>query len=111
MSIAKTKEKNRARYLRQEKGMTIGKISETLGVSKSSVSNWVKGITFTEEQRKALKDNQRKCISKAGVTRADTFRQRRLVFQGAGAEQAKKMEPLHFAGCKIYWGEGSKEKN
>ena len=46
----KTEERFLARQLRKEEGLSIGKIASRLGVSKSSVSLWVRDIELTNEQ-------------------------------------------------------------
>jgi len=63
MTKAKEEEKNKARELRKG-GMAITGIAKNLGVAKSSVSLWVRGITqpkeFTKEYRAASKRNRLK---------------------------------------------------
>src|SRR5690348_6552302 len=39
------------------------------------------------------------------------FRTRREEFQNKGRERIKEGDPLYIAGCMLYWGEGSKDKN
>jgi transcriptional regulator with XRE-family HTH domain len=51
----KTQERYRARKLRNYRGYSIKQIAVILGVSKSSVSLWVRDIALTEEQHEALR--------------------------------------------------------
>ncbi len=53
----KIAEKNKAIELRS-KGMSVGKISKELGISKGSISLWVKNVILTKEQKKQLFLNQ-----------------------------------------------------
>ena len=109
----KIEEKQEARRLRKDLGWPIGRISETLGVAKSSVSLWVRDIDLTEEQKAHLVslnpifNNALKGANK----RHETGLTRRREEQQIGREDARKNDPLHLAGCMLYWAEGSKCKN
>src|SRR5205085_5332435 len=52
----KTAERDEARRLRETSGAPIKEIALLLGVSKSSVSAWVRGIELTREQHAALRE-------------------------------------------------------
>ncbi|MBC7810648.1 MAG: hypothetical protein H7175_05845 [Burkholderiales bacterium] len=39
------------------------------------------------------------------------FREIRRQYQEDGRTKARENDPLHVAGCMLYWGEGSKQKN
>jgi predicted transcriptional regulator len=108
--------KNETRYeargLRQE-GMSVKEIAKVLGVSRSSVSLWVRDIELTDAQKQALKDRQRLWgaqNSGAHVNR-EKARQVRIVSQEVGRAKAKENRPLHHAGCMLYWAEGAKSRN
>jgi transposase len=53
-SKVKTRERELARHLRRNEGAAINEIARRVGVSKSSVSLWVRDIELTEAQRQAL---------------------------------------------------------
>lgn len=53
-SIVKTKQRELARTLRREEGASINEIARRVGVSKSSVSYWVRDIELTAEQHEEL---------------------------------------------------------
>ena len=101
-----------ARELRKN-GNTIKKIANTLGVSKSSVSLWVRDIELTPEQIKILEllnpIFNRQISGAKG--RSDKARIERVKCQEAGKLKAKENNALHQAGCMLYWGEGNKDKN
>jgi transposase-like protein len=50
----KTEERNEARRLRAEQGASVKELARLLGVSRSSVSLWVRDIELAETQYLAL---------------------------------------------------------
>ncbi len=89
--------------------MPVRQIAARVGASQSSVSVWVRDIELTPEQRAAN-------LRRAGAVRGDawraTNRARRATYQGSGREKARRSEdPLHVAGCMLYWAEGAKNRN
>lgn len=50
-------------------------------------------------------------IEKLFNNRTLSFREKRINFQNIGKVKIKQLEPLYIAGCMLYWGEGSKNKN
>jgi transcriptional regulator with XRE-family HTH domain len=109
----KTAERELARALRREEGLSIKTIAKRVGVSVSSVSLWVRDIELTEAQHAALLgangayERQRKGRAVASANR----RRERLLAQQSGRTLARLGEPLHVAGCMLYWAEGSKRRN
>lgn len=108
----KLKEKNEARRLRQEEGLAINEIAKQLNVAKSSVSLWVRDIELTEEQKQKLLE-QNPCHNSDFNGMKEKHRKIRLNYQKIGKEEAKewKNNPLHMAGCMLYWAEGEKNRN
>jgi predicted transcriptional regulator len=109
----KTYERDEARRLRREQGMSVKEICKTLGVAKSSVSLWVRDIELTEEQQKVL--SLRRPFAPGAhkgalVNRNKGLAQRRE-YQEHGRIKARERDPLHMAGCMLYWAEGRKSKN
>jgi transposase-like protein len=51
----KTEERNEARRLRAEQGASVKELARLLGVSRSSVSLWVRDIELAETQYLALR--------------------------------------------------------
>jgi len=93
--------------------MSVKEIAETLGVSRSSVSLWVRDIELTDTQKQVLKDRQRLWgaqNSGAHVNR-EKARQLRIASQNIGRAKARENHPLHLAGCMLYWAEGAKSRN
>jgi transcriptional regulator with XRE-family HTH domain len=109
----KTAEREQARILRRERGQSIKEIAAALRVSKSSVSLWVRDIVLTPEQLDALRlRNPALNGQLAGQrVRAALARDRRLRAQAEGRQAAHRREPLHAAGCMLFWAEGSRDRN
>jgi transcriptional regulator with XRE-family HTH domain len=102
-----------ARVLRREDGLPLATIAARLGVSKSSVSRWVRDIELTPEQHTALRQvNPRYNNQLRGQNRRrETARAARLAAQRDGRELAQRGDPLHIKGCMLYWAEGAKCRN
>lgn len=112
--MTKKWEREEARRLRAEEGLSVREICERLGVSKSSVSVWVRDIKLTPEQKQALKDRygpgypgRRKG---ADANKKKGLEQRKQ-YQEEGRIKAREGDPLHLAGCMLYWAEGRKDRN
>jgi hypothetical protein len=93
--------------------MALRAIAEQLGVSKSSVSLWVRGIELTAEQNATLlAQNPVRNGQLLGMrVYSDRCRQQRLAAQEHGRELARSRDPEFLAGCMLYWAEGSKTRN
>lgn len=109
----KTKERELARRLRREEGAAIGEIAQRVGVSKSSVSLWVRDIELTPAQHQALLErNPAFNRQHSGWTKvARRRRAERVAFQEDGRRRARLRDPGFVAGCMLYWAEGSKDRN
>jgi hypothetical protein len=83
-------------------------IAARLGVSVASVHLWTRDISVSEEHRRR---NLRAARTRFGTNWSAKSRQRRLAHQAAGRARARRGDPLHQAGCMLYWAEGSKSRN
>jgi hypothetical protein len=113
--MAKPLERQRARELRQA-GMPYKRIAARLGVSPSSAYAWTSDIRLTEEQEAANLRGPRAPLSPEGLRRrskawAARCRLRRAASQQEGRNAARRGDPLHLAGCMLYWAEGAKARN
>jgi predicted transcriptional regulator len=104
--------REKARLLRQ-RGMSVRAIAETLGVSKGSISEWVRDITLSAEQILTLKENQSRYTNQVAGAKANQGKNqaKRMSFQQAGRHKARENRPLHLMGCMLYWAEGAKTRN
>jgi transcriptional regulator with XRE-family HTH domain len=109
----KTEERTTARQLRQLEGRSIKEIAALVGVSVSSVSHWVRDIELTDAQVAALVARNPALNGQlTGVTiRSAQARAVREACQAEGRALARRRDPLHAAGCMLYWAEGSKSRN
>jgi transcriptional regulator with XRE-family HTH domain len=102
-----------ARRVRAEEGASIKEIAARLGVSTSSVSLWVRDIELTDDQlaRLALA-NPAVNRQRSGSARwSEVCRGRRREWQEEGRGRARAGDPLHHAGCMLFWAEGGGNRN
>jgi len=113
MFAMKAREREQARRLRREEGMSMKAIASQLDVSVSSVSLWTRDIELTAEQVVALAQSNRLHGNQARgqLAHSRNARARRLDAQREGRDMARGGDPLHQAGCMLYWAEGSKDRN
>lgn len=87
-------------------------IARLVDCSVSSVSLWVRDVPLTQKQTTAL----RRRMSANGraasiVVRVEKARELRRASQEHGRKLVRRQDPLHVAGCMLYWAEGSKSRN
>jgi len=96
-------------------GQSVKEIARTVGVSRSSVSRWVRDIPLTDRQELALRERMNN-RGRAGQLRGNaTVAARALAlrrsWQAEGRRLARRGDSLHAAGCMLYWAEGSKARH
>jgi AcrR family transcriptional regulator len=104
--------REQARELRKQ-GHSIREITTELGVSKGSVSLWVRDIELTPEQHQALKEQQyRHAIAHKGAqTNRRIGLEKRIAYQEMGRERIRNHpSELFVVGCMLYWAEGAKTR-
>lgn len=106
----KIQEKEEARKLRKEDGLSIMDISKKLGVSKSSVSLWVRDIQLSDIQMIKLQEKKPGSYKGAKAVK-NKFKEFRIQCQDNGRKRIINNDILFIAGCMLYWGEGAKSKN
>jgi transcriptional regulator with XRE-family HTH domain len=99
-----------ARRLRAE-GWSIKQIEQRLGVSRSSVSLWVRDIELRPEQQQILIERARLGPLASAERTIAAARARRLAFQLRGRKLVHERDSSYAAGCALYWAEGSKGRN
>lgn len=113
--MAKSLERIRARELR-EQGVSVREIANTLHVSKSTASLWVRDIILTLEQLEKLRQQNIKGGEKGRLLGALKQKNDRLKRIQKGVEKGKTIFPrltsreLLIAGIALYWAEGTKKK-
>src|SRR3954464_5698118 len=113
--LRKPDEYARVRTLRTD-GMSIKRIAAAVGVSPSTVHKWTTDIVLTPEQRarNVRGPGGPQCpelVRARAAAWSATCRTKREQYQMLGRTHAREHDPLHLAGCMLYWAEGSKFKN
>lgn len=109
----KVKEKEEAKRLRKEEGMSVKKIARQLGVSKGTVSRWVRDIQLTDDQKAALLLNNKMLLSQFNGPEKirEKALERRKQYQEEGKLLARQKDIDYACGCMLFWAEGSKRRN
>jgi len=107
--MAKLKEKKIALKMRQME-FSYTKIKSKLGVSKSTLSSWLKDLPLSRERINKLRSNNSERIEKFRNTMRG---KREAELQKVFAKVKKEIGPLTkrdilIGGVFLYWGEGSK---
>ena len=99
--------------MRRDHGRSVKEIARILGVSRSSVSLWVRDVELTATQRAALRARNPRYNAqvKGAAANAVRARARREAAQLAGRALARRGDALHAAGCMLYWAEGDKQRH
>ena len=87
--------------------MPLRQIASALGVSVGSVSSWTRDIAISPAQQER---NLREAGQARGRAWRERNRERRLSYQDEGRIRARGRDPLHLAGCMLYWAEGAKSR-
>lgn len=108
----KTQERNEARRLRAEEGRSVKEIAGILGVSRSSVSLWVRDVPLTPGQIEALRQRDPRFNAAANGSAANRARarERRLAYQAVGRRQGRNADLIYGMGCMLFWAEGSRDR-
>jgi transcriptional regulator with XRE-family HTH domain len=116
---AKSEKRLLAEHLRTEQGFSYNEISEQIGVSKSTLSHWLKNISLTIEQeeriQQRIKDNQASFVAQARKTNQKRFKDAREQAFQLGVEVVSFLpenDAVHeVALAMLYLGEGDKTGN
>jgi len=107
----KLEEKNKARELRYQ-GLSIQQISTSLGVSKGSVSAWVRNIEIPKELLINIENRQRLGREHSRIARLSNITKANLELNAKCKEEILPFSKrdLWIAGIMLYAGEGYKCK-
>ena len=107
----KKEEQEHVKSLRR-KGASLNEIVREVGVSKASVSLWVRDIKLSAEQKKKLSTHGRsvESIEKRRVNRINnTLKRHRVIIDEAKEDiPTLSRQELLLVGAALYWGEGGK---
>jgi AcrR family transcriptional regulator len=109
----KTKERDRVRELRRRHGLSVRELAAAVGVSKSSVSRWVRDVALTEKQLGELRDrNPAYNRQRNGAAQlAGRARDRRRGYQDEGRALVRGGNEAITRLCLLYWAEGAKSRH
>lgn len=109
----KIEEKKLALNLRKQ-GWSMNDIKKELGISKSSVSLWVRNVELTKDQKQELSHRgiRKEVIEKRRETRLNRENARRqIIIDNARKDiNSISINELKLIGASLYWAEGSKTK-
>jgi DNA-binding transcriptional regulator YdaS (Cro superfamily) len=106
----KTEERRLARELRAQ-GWSVKEIERHLGVSRSSVSLWVRDVALGPAERARLIARTTLGPIVAAERKASRARIKRAEYQDEGRRLVQQRDASYAAGCMLYWAEGAKERN
>jgi hypothetical protein len=106
-----TSTREAARALRT-RGASLRSISAAVGAAPSTVSLWVRDLPLPEAARAGLEaaDPVRGRRRTGQLAWSRLTRAARLDAQADGRRRARERDPLHAAGCMLFWAEGSKRR-
>ena len=97
--------------MRAEEGASIKEIARRIGAAPSSISRWVRDIELSDAQRDALRIRAYNGHVKGRTMNSALRREARMLAQEEGRQRAGIADPMHVAGCMLYWAEGDKRRN
>ena len=107
----KITEKEKARKLRKQ-GKSINQIVAEAGLSKASVSEWVRDIVLTKSQKDKISKRGRsiESIEKRRISRLKNEQNKRQIIINKAKKDIIKisLKELKLIGIMLYWGEGGK---
>jgi hypothetical protein len=107
----KTEERERARLLRRERGLSVKELARVLRVSRSTISLWVRDVELSDEQYARLKARSSWGRLSGSQTNAARGIARRANAQNEGRARARRGGAMYVAGCMLYWAEGARCRN
>lgn len=106
--MARTKDRLSAVALRR-KGYSYSQIKAELGISKSTLSNWLRDMPLSSSRLRALRDTNQLRIEKSRLTKLATKTKRRqTVYEKVASDIESSQDKNFVAGFYLYWGEGTK---
>jgi hypothetical protein len=110
------REKEKAIELRK-KGLSYRDILAILPVAKSTLSEWLKDLPLTNDERKYLKTRIDSNISRGRIKAASAHRVNRLEREKLAQKEAQKefekfaSDRFFLVGIALYWAEGTKRSS
>ncbi len=93
----------------RESGMSYSQIKTELGVSKSTLSLWLRDLPLSDARLRELRDFSQVRIEKTRATKLkNKILRRNAVLENIKLDFQKNKNPLFIGGFYLYWGEGTK---
>lgn len=106
--MARSEDKNKALILRKN-GHSYSMIKSELGISKSTLSGWLKDLPLSDKRISELQSNSQIRIEKNRLTKQRKKDNRRKdVYARVSYDIENSVDPQLLAGFYLYWGEGTK---
>jgi len=112
----KVQEKEKAIFLRR-KGYSYNDILKEVSVAKSTLSNWLKDLPLTKDEKDILRHRKDSNISRGRIKAAAALRRRRIEREKILLQESRKefnrfiADPFFQVGLALYWAEGSKRSS
>lgn len=109
--MARVKDKAKAIQLRKQ-GKSYSEIKERIGVSKSTLSAWLRDYPLSKEDLVRLRDKNPRRIEKCRETKQNKRLNRLKIVREKVAKDLniQNADSYFLAGFFLYWGEGGKTK-
>src|SRR5438552_5516436 len=109
----KTAEREVVRDLRRRHGMSVRELATSVGVSKSSVSLWVRDIALTDKQLAGLQNRNPvyNAQRNGAAVNAARGKERRAASQTEGRALVCSGNEDFVRCCLLYWAEGEKARH
>lgn len=108
--------KDKVRYLRRE-GFSLGQISQTTKLPRTTIRTWIKDIVLSENQLKVLKERVQEALQggriKSQMIQKDKKDKKQKRLMKNGIQEIGGLSPRDFliAGISLYWAEGFKNRH
>jgi hypothetical protein len=108
--------KDNVRSLRLQ-GVSLDQIKERTGISKSTISTWIRDIILSKEQQKILRNNTQTALQEGRKRVQGINKKQRLLIENelltSGKDEVGGLNKreLLIAGIALYWGEGFKNRH
>lgn len=92
----------------RKKGCTYSQIKNELGISKSTLSSWLRNLPLSEERLCELRNNEVQIEKTRETKRKKKIARRQKVYNQVCKDIKKSKNKDFLAGFYLYWGEGTK---
>lgn len=110
----KAKEREEARRLRKEEGLSVGEIARRVGVSRGTSSLWLRDVELTDGQKLRLIERGRTSLNQLNGSKKvkELAQKQRAEYQETGRAFVRDgtADVGYRILCALYWAEGDKSR-